>query len=351
MTGSERLLRDIFELDEHAFRTNQRRLQLSETISLAQLDPFAFERFRETGVLSFATPSSLFDSSFPGHYLRLVHRVRASVIALIPPTRGIRATLSSTGVSRVVTGPPLFEKVTVPRAPESVSLVAPMNASGMFELDPQPDVLVPFEGIGVDTSWEFRMPKPANPFDYGTVADVLITIDYTALESDDLRRHVIRTAGGTITADRAFSLRYNFPDAWYELGNPQLVQSPARPMTVSFETAREDFPPNLRAVSIRGVLLYFVHHGDTFAPLAVDHLHFAGDANGASAPTDGTGVVSTRRGNAPAAWGAWIGDEPYGTWELAVHDTAAIRSRFASGEITDVLLVVTYDGEQEPWPD
>jgi hypothetical protein len=351
MTGSERLLRDIFELDQYAFRTNQRRLQLSETISVAQLDPFAFQRFRETGVLGFSTPASLFDRSFPGHYLRLVHRVRVSVIALIPPTRGIRATLATTGVSRVVTGSPSFETVVVPRAPESVSLVAAMNASGLFDLDPQPDVLVPFEGMGVDTAWEFRMPKAANPFDYDTLADVLVTIEYTALESDDLRRQLIRTLDPTVTADRAFSLRYNFPDAWYELSNPQLAQAPARPMTVGFVTAREDFPPHLRTVAIRSVLLYFVHADGAFAPVDIDHLHFAGDANGATARTDDSGVVSIRRGNAPAAWGAWIGEEPYGTWELALPDTAAVRSRFAGGEIADVMLVVTYEGELPAWPE
>jgi hypothetical protein len=33
----------------------------------------------------------------------------------------------------------------------------------------------------VDTSWEFRMPKAANLFDYRAIAGALITIGYTAL--------------------------------------------------------------------------------------------------------------------------------------------------------------------------
>src|SRR3712207_7849693 len=48
----------------------------------ARLDPYALQRFRETGVLLFETPMTLFDRDFPGHYLRLIKRVRISVIAL-----------------------------------------------------------------------------------------------------------------------------------------------------------------------------------------------------------------------------------------------------------------------------
>ena len=55
----------------------------------------------------------LFDRDFPGHYLRMIKRVRVSVIALIPPTQGIRATLSSTGLSRIVIGGDVFQTVVV----------------------------------------------------------------------------------------------------------------------------------------------------------------------------------------------------------------------------------------------
>ena len=47
---------------------------------------------------------SLFDADFPGHYQRLIRQVRTSLVALVPPDRGIRATLYSNGISRVITG-------------------------------------------------------------------------------------------------------------------------------------------------------------------------------------------------------------------------------------------------------
>ena len=135
LTGSARLLQDIYQLDQYAFDTNQRKLQLTKTISLAQLDPYGFQRFRETGVLGFATPMELFDRDFPGHYLRLIKRVRTSVIALIPPNQGIRATLSSTGLSRVVIGGDIFQTVSLRRGPETMALSSPINATGLFDLE------------------------------------------------------------------------------------------------------------------------------------------------------------------------------------------------------------------------
>jgi hypothetical protein len=220
LTGSARLLQDIYQLDQYAFETNKRKLNLTQTSSLARMAPLEFQRFRETGVLPFATPMDLFDHGFPGHYLRLIKRVRTSVVALIPPAQGIRATLTASGISRVIIGGDVFQTLVVRRDPELVALTSPTNATGLFELDAQSDMLLPFEAMGVDTSWELQMPKAANPFDYRTIADVLITIEYTALHSFEYRQQVIQTLDPKISADRPISLRRQFPDQWYRLHNP-----------------------------------------------------------------------------------------------------------------------------------
>jgi hypothetical protein len=161
ITGSARLLADIVQLDQHAFLTDRRKLQLTKTFSLARLAPVEFARFRETGVLIFSTPMALFDRDFPGHYLRVVKRVRTSVVALVPTIEGIRATLSTPGTSRVVIGGETFRNVVVRRDPETVSLTSPRDATGLFDLmpDSQPELLLPFEGTGVDPSGASNYPK------------------------------------------------------------------------------------------------------------------------------------------------------------------------------------------------
>jgi Tc toxin complex TcA C-terminal TcB-binding domain len=350
LTGSARLLQDVYQLDQYAFNTNKRKLQLTKTFSLSLLAPTEFQRFRETGVILFSTPMELFDRDFPGHYLRLIRRVRTSVIALIPPSQGIHATLSTVGITRVVIGPEVFQTIPIRRDPEFVALTSPTNATGLFELENlQPDFLLPFEGNGVDSSWEFRMPKAANQFDYRTIADVLITIEYTALNSNDYRQQVIQTLDPTLSADRPFSFRSRFADQWYDLNNPEQTKTP---MKVKFQTFREDFPPNVESLKIQQVLLYFVRASQTTFELPITELRFTelgnqGTVGGAATPIDG--IISTRRGNA-GSWTATIGKSPIGEWELTLPNTEEVKKRFEDEELDDILFVITYEGRTPEWP-
>lgn len=355
LTGSARLLADLYNLDQYRFDTEQRKLQLTKTISLASQSPAEFHQFRQTGVLSFTTPMSLFDQDFPGHYLRLIKRVRTSVIALIPPVDGIHATLSTDGISRVVTKQEILDPDKLPkiieRDPESVALSSPRESTGLFELTPQSqELLLPFEGIGVDTTWEFQLPKPANSFDYSTIADVLITIEYTALADSDYRRKIIQELDRTTSGDRAFSLRNQFPDAWFDLNNPE--QSGA-PLVARFDIRREDFPPNIEELRIQHLVLYLVPKDDISASetipvtLTLKPLN-ANETDVLTATAMAENVISTRRtsGN---AWAATFTNQfPVGDWELEL--PANLTSQFEAEAIEDILLVVTYQGRMPAWP-
>ena len=343
----------ITELDQYAFIHDRRKLQMSKTFSLAALSPFEFQRFRETGVMLFGTSMEQFDRDFPGHYLRLLRQVRTTVIALIPPTFGIRATLTNSGVSRVTINDGGFQNVEVHHGPQSVALTAPVNATGVFELNLQPELLQPFEAIGVDTFWEFRLPRPANPFDFNTIADVLISFDYTALDSGEYRQQVIQRLDPHLSADRAFSFRNQFADQWYDLHNPEQT---ATPMTVRFKTVREDFPSNVEDLTIQHVVLYFAHAKEQpFQDITVqlgfkEHAAALPDFPGGPA-TSIAGIISTRRGNA-SSWVATItGDRaPLGEWQLTLPNTPQIKQLFADEVIEDVLLVITYSARTPEWP-
>lgn len=347
LTGSARLLQDIHQLDQYAFETEERKLQLTKTISLVSLAPAEFQRFRETGVMTFATPMELFDRDFPGHYLRLIKRVRTSVIALIPPIGGIRATITTTGISRVVIGGDLFQPMIVRRDPETIALSSPREATGLFELEPQSEMLLPFEGMGVDTVWEFRLPKPANPFDFNTIADVLVTIEYTALNSFDYRQQVIQELDDTISADRPFSFRHQFADQWYDLHN---AEQSATPMTVRFTTRQDDFPPNLENLHIQELILYFARKAGSTFEVNIDRLCFtdqdgAGPIGGEASSKDG--VISTLTGGV-GSWASIRGKTPFGEWELALRQD--MQSQFENEEIEDILFVITYGGRTPEWP-
>jgi Tc toxin complex TcA C-terminal TcB-binding domain len=252
LTGSARLLQDIYQLDEYAMQTNQRKLQLTRTFSLATLFPIEFALFQECGQLPFTTTLDLFDREFPGHYLRLIRRVRSTVVALVPASLGIRATLATTGTSRVVVAGDLFQTVVLRRDPQSTSYTSPRDATGVFDLDPQSELLLPFEGTGVAADWLFKMPRAANGFDYRTLADVLITFEYSALNSYDYRQQVLRAMSRDVSTDRGFSFVNNLADAWYDLHNPDQT---ATPMSVTFRTESDDFPPNVNDVLIQHLAL------------------------------------------------------------------------------------------------
>jgi len=353
LTGAERLMQDLVELDQFAFETNRRKLQLSKTISLSQLAPLELERLRTTGVATFVTSSELFDRDFPGHHLRLIKRVAVSLVALVPPVEGIRATLTSSGISRVVVGPEVFQQIIVRREPQTIALTSPVNATGLFAFEAQPDLANPCELDGVDMGWEFRLPIPSNPFDYRSIADLLVTIDYTALDSYDYRQQVIRQIGRDFVGDRVFSLRNDFPDAWWDLHNPDQTSTP---LSVMFDTSAADFPPTLDDVTIEQVALVASARGDSPRGLTV-RLRFA-ESPGDAGPTTSTpwlvaapvdGIASTRRGNA-GAWFALLGKRPAGRWWLSLPDTEEIREWLEDDALLDLQLVLSFRGETPPWP-
>jgi hypothetical protein len=347
LTGSARLLADVYQLDQFAFERKQRLLQVGKTISLARLAPVEFEEFRRTGVLAVRTPMELFDRDFPGQYLRLVRRVRLSVIALVPPGEGIKASLATTGLSSVVVGDG-FRRVTMRRAPESVALSSPRDATGTFDLDAQQsDLLFPFEGNGVDATWVLRMPKAANPFDYGTIADVLLSIEYTALDSEVYRQQVLQSLPTRIHVERPFSFRHDLVDPWFDLHN---ADQSSTPMTVRFETQRADFPPNVDDLRIEQVVLYFARSNGALFEVPVRSFRFR-DASGGitgGGATTADGIISTRRSNG-ASWTPMLGKQPAGAWELTLRDDAPTRTLFEEGRIEDILLVVGITGETPAW--
>ena len=349
LTGAEQLTQDITELDQYYFSTDQRRLQLTKTISLAQLYPVDFQQLRETGVMNFSTPLTLFDQDFPGHYVRLIQQVSTSVIALIPPVQGIKATLSCTGASQVVIGPDVFQTVVVRTDPQSVAITTPVNATGVLSADPQSELLLPFQELGVAAQWEFSMPLAANQFDFSTLADVQITISYTALADPGYRAQVIRSLDGQVSQERPYSFVNDLPDQWYDLNNPFQT---ATPMTVQFTVAAADFPANLNDIRIQQVILYFARAAGASFEVPVSSLLFFEGAStaavGGAATTIG-GIISTRRGNA-ASWIPIIGNTPFGTWQLKLPDTQVVRDWFTGQQITDILFDITYTAEAPPWP-
>lgn len=251
LLGAERLLTDLTKLDAFRLTTEQRRQQISKTISLARMMPLELAGFRQSGVITFNTLMEWFDDDFQGQYLRLIKCVRVTVLALVPPVEGIHATLQNTGESSVVVteygGHNFSKKRALRNFGERVSLDAPFNESGLFVLNYEDPMLLPFEGLGVETQWTLELPRANNRFNLDTIADVMLTIEYTAEHSSIYERELRASRMGVdAQEDAAIPLRLQFPDAWYHLKNnrkdPSGVYSP---FAFTFHLPRAIFAPNL----------------------------------------------------------------------------------------------------------
>jgi hypothetical protein len=193
------------------------------------------------------------------------------------------------------------------------------------------------------------MPEASNLFDFGTIADVLITLDYTTLDSYDYRQQVLRELDSRVSADRPFSFRHQLADQWYDLHNPDQT---ATPMTVRFQICHEDFPPNVQGIKIQHVVFYFARAEGASFEVDVTSLKLTGpdgDQTVGEGASSIDGLISTRSGNA-GGWMALIGRSPLGEWELSLPDAPETRNWFGTEQIEDILFVITYRGETPPWP-
>jgi len=356
ITGSARLLQDIATLDQYAFDSEKRLLNLNQTFSLSRLFPIEFAELRKTGLLSFATTLRMFDEGFPGHYMRLIKKVRVSVIALIPPTLGIRATLSTGGLSRVVTGDPNFPIVVIRQDPQAVALSSPSASTGVFELDAQSDLLYPFEGMGVDANWVFELPLAGNPFDFDTLFDVLLTFEYTALSSSALRERTVKQLPSQMISDRSWSVRRELPDVWYDLTNQT-----SGILEVSLPLSKADFPSYLGETSIEEVLISIrMVRGDTgdFS-VRPSFVKPSGEVISALAAPAVQGVASSRQSGA-ANWRTTLlsdtnrTDASVNTWRFRLIDTSdgsfSLSQELRDGRVDDILIIMTFSGSKPAWP-
>jgi hypothetical protein len=116
--------------------------------------------------------------------------------------------------------PQLDSSVAVPLR-NVTAMAASMGQSdaGVFEFNFRDERYMPFEGAGVNSTWQLSLPSAVRPFDYRTISDVILRISYTAEENDGLRQAAEQATGviAQLTATgvvRTLSLRTDFPDAW-----------------------------------------------------------------------------------------------------------------------------------------
>jgi hypothetical protein len=232
LTAAETLVLSLNRLEAAQVSANsRRRYEITRTISLASIDPVAFLNFMETGEAIFDFSERLFDSDFPGQYMRRIKTISVTIPAVVGPYQNVSAILTQSA-NRVVREPSveavrflLGDDVAVGagliehnvRANQSIAISLAEGDTGVFDDAADPALLLPFEGTGAVSSWRLSMPPANNPLDLASVSDVIFQLRFTALDGGAQFRS--KVAALAPLRERAWNntslLARQFPGDWH----------------------------------------------------------------------------------------------------------------------------------------
>ena len=237
--AGERLDVALRHMEKAYLDENVREYELAKHFSLRQNFPLEYLRLRTSGYCEIDIPEWMFDSDYPGMYMRRIRNVSLTIPCVTGPFNGIncRLTLLSS-VTRIAPrldppahrcccdnrrGDPYELCPCDPRAVrhyaarEAIATSNGRNDSGMFELNFRDERYLPFEYQGAVSHWRVELPRENNYFDLDTVSDLILRVDYTAREGGEmLRQAANKSARAHLPGDGwcFFDVKHEFPDSW-----------------------------------------------------------------------------------------------------------------------------------------
>ena len=243
LLSGEKLHYDIKRMEMAFYEQNRRDYELHKPVSLMQLDPLELLKLRQNGECYIEIPETVFDADYPGHYFRRIKSVSLTIPCVTGPYTTVAATLTMTSNSLRKDTTLLSNKYardttgTDPRFRDEVAAIASIATStaqhdaGLFELNFRDERYLPFEGAGAITSWHLKLNPDFPSFDFTTIADVVVHLDYTARDGGEiLRAQVVQEFNQALDnialaenrsgLTRMFDIRREFPDKWYQFLHP-----------------------------------------------------------------------------------------------------------------------------------
>ena len=252
LLSAEKLQYQLMQMETTYLEKNTRKAEIRSHVSLAGLNAKALLELKSTGNTSFTIPETWFDLQYPGQYKRRIKSVAVTIPCVVGPYVNVPCKLKLKS-SRIRINPNLSEALSPsPEIPDGNDRIFTSNAqndAGILEFSFRDERYLPFEGSGVDSEWELKLPARLKSFDYNTITDVIFHINYTA-EYDELFgqevEDAIQSDLNTINENglvRVFSLKHEFPKMWYQ------ASTDASPMTVEIKPAH--FPYFTQGTNIR----------------------------------------------------------------------------------------------------
>ena len=271
LAAGEKLQLALRQMEKSYLENNRRELEISKSISLARLNPLALIELRETGKCSVSVPEELFDLDFRGHYFRRIKAVRLTIPCVAGPYASVSCTLrllkstvrintaknSKGGYEHendegLWTDDNRFRTSYTPVTSIATSLA--QNDSGTFEFSFRDERYLPFELAGAISEWQIELSTDdeelkLRAFDYATISDVILHLNYTARETggsfkEDATTYVKGFLKNTddLTEQplmQLFSLRHEFPAEWHKFLRPSTAGAD---QSLNFTLGKERFP-------------------------------------------------------------------------------------------------------------
>lgn len=210
LCSGEKLQLALRRLEKAYIEDNKREFELTKSVSVALANPLALQELRTTGKCFVTVPEELFDMDYQGHYFRRIKSVSISLPCIAGPYTTISCTLrllkNSIRINTSMNDEGFYEHnhdegvlIDDDRFRESNIPVKAIAAStgqkdsGLFELSFRDDRYLPFEGAGAISQWKIELTQENDlrQFDYSTISDVILHINYTAREDAGLADDVV----------------------------------------------------------------------------------------------------------------------------------------------------------------
>ena len=281
LVAGEKLQLGLRQLEKSYLEENRRELELTKSISLALLNPLAFIELRETGKCYVSLPEELFDLDFQGHYFRRIKSVSVSIPCIAGPYTTVNCSLRLLkNAFRINTSmnskgnyehendegmwidDDRFRSSNVPVT--SIATSNGQNDAGMFEFNFRDERYLPFEEAGVISDWQIELSteEELRQFDYSTISDVILHLNYRARENGGLFKEnavayikdFIKNAADLADQPlmRMFSMKHEFSTEWHKFINPD-VEEGEQVLNITIGKERMPFFTHHRKIEVKRI--------------------------------------------------------------------------------------------------
>jgi hypothetical protein len=245
LLAGERLLLQLQKMEQVYLEKNVRKPEITQSFSLALLNPSELLNLRQTGECIINIPEIAFEIFYPGQYKRLIKSIRLTIPCVAGPYTNVsgKLTLVNNKVE-LEDGGALIELLIGKNS--SISTSSGNNDAGMFEFNFRDERYLPFEGCGAISAWSLKLPSKFRPFDYDTISDVILHISYTAQDGDRdsaedaflafLKKNPQEEFEKELF--RLFSLKYEFSTGYHKLLNSPVDTA----QSTEFSIGKKHFP-------------------------------------------------------------------------------------------------------------